>query len=65
MCIPHATNTKVSLGKGKRTHLPKKSVPFNKKLLEPDPDFIDERKQMNLLEEKTESFWHKIFSFNL
>lgn len=43
MCIPHAPTNTFKAEKREKKTKPKASVPFDKKLLEPDPDFKDER----------------------
>lgn len=58
MCMPHASSTFdiTVTSKEKKIH---KSIPFNEKLMKPDPDFIDERKPQN---EPKKSWLDKFFS---
>ena len=42
MCIPHAPNKSFS-AEHKERKKPKKHIEFDKKRMEPDPDFVDER----------------------
>jgi DNA topoisomerase VI subunit B len=44
MCMPHAP-AKIHRPGGwkKRPKTRKKSIPFNEKLMKPDPEFVDER----------------------
>lgn len=62
MCIPHSpTNTFKSEKRERYTKL-KSSTPFNKKLLEPDPDFTDERTHTYIPQDKPKSLLDKLFS---
>lgn len=63
MCIPHAPNNTFKSKKREKRVKPKVSKPFNKKLLEPDPDFKDERRHQYIPQEKTTSLLNKLFSF--
>ena len=42
MCMPHGSAQTVSSGFQKKERN-KKRIPFNEKLMKPDPDFVDER----------------------
>ncbi|WP_457594298.1 hypothetical protein [Hydrogenimonas sp.] len=42
MCIPHAPAKKRQPGI-RREKKERKHIPFNKKLMKPDPEFVDER----------------------
>lgn len=44
MCMPHAS-APLDTGSGRKEKKTHKSIPFNEKLMKPDPDFVDERKQ--------------------
>jgi len=63
MCIPHAPNNTFKADKRERKSKAKESTPFDKKLLEPDPDFIDERKDTYSPQDKTSTLLDKLFSF--
>jgi len=63
MCIPHAPNNTFKADRRERKSKLKGSVPFNKKLLEPDPDFIDERKGSYSPQAGSSTFLDKLFSF--
>ncbi|MDF1880156.1 hypothetical protein JHD50_02365 [Sulfurimonas sp. MAG313] len=63
MCIPHAPKQNFTAEKRQRHLTPKASTPFNKKLLEPDPDFKDERTHPYLAQDKHQSLLGKLFSF--
>jgi len=63
MCIPHAPNKTFKTDKRERKNKTKKSIPFNKKSLEPDLDFIDERKKNSLCKKKEKGLFYKLFSF--
>ena len=63
MCIPHAPSNTLKGQKRERHVNPKASVPFNKKLLEPDPDFKDERTYKYIPKKDSGSLLHKLFSF--
>lgn len=45
MCIPHFNNAPKQYSK-KEKNEPRKSIPFNKELMKPDPKFVDERKSV-------------------
>jgi len=62
MCIPHAPNKTFKADRRERAHKPKMAKPFNKKLLEPDPDFKDERKEVFNFVKKEQSLLDKLFS---
>ncbi len=42
MCMPHGSGTPLFLDRPERSR-PKRHIEFDKRRLEPDPDFIDER----------------------
>jgi len=63
MCIPHAPSKTFKADRRERHIKPKSSVPFNKKLLEPDPDFKDERTHLYIPHDKPMSLLNKLFSF--
>lgn len=63
MCIPHAQNNTFKADRREKRVKPKSSSPFNKKLLEPDPDFKDERTHPHISQEKGKSLLDKLFSF--
>ncbi len=42
MCMPHGSGAPLSLDTPERSR-PKRHIDFDKRRLEPDPDFIDER----------------------
>ncbi len=44
MCIPHYNNAPRQYEENKKRKKAHKSIPLNKELMKPDPDFIDERK---------------------
>lgn len=56
MCIPHAPTQIFKSKRREKKSKPKASVPFNKKLLEPDPDFKDERRHKYVVHDKPKSF---------
>ena len=62
MCIPHAPSNTFKAEKRERKTSPKASVPFNKKLLEADPDFTDERKGAYIPHEKDKSLLDELLS---
>jgi len=62
MCIPHAPNNTLKADRRKRKRIVKVSTPFNKKLLEPDVDFIDERKHTYIPHDKPKSLLSELFS---
>ena len=62
MCIPHATKKTFKADRRERHIKPKTSVPFNKKLLEPDPDFKDERSHQYIPQNKPKSLLNRLFS---
>jgi len=57
--MPHASPKHSSAEKREKT-VKKGLKPFNKELLKPDPDFIDERKHSYIPKEK-KSFLDKLF----
>ena len=61
MCIPHASSSSFSAEKKERKKS-KKYIEFDKKRLEPDPEFIDERTKTENDEEAT-SLFDEIKSF--
>ncbi|PHR57567.1 MAG: hypothetical protein COA44_05900 [Arcobacter sp.] len=66
MCIPHAPSKTFKSERREKheRHLkPKASIPFNKKLLKPDPDFKDERTHLYIPQDKPKSLLNKLFSF--
>jgi len=63
MCIPHASTNTFKADRRERHTKPKSSIPFNKKLLEPDPDFTDERAHIYIPGDKPKSLLDKLFSF--
>jgi len=62
MCIPHAPNNSFKSQRREKATKAKISVPFNKKLLEPDPDFKDERRHKSIAQDKPKSLLGKLFS---
>ena len=60
MCIPHAPHHAYKAEKREKKVKPK--IPFNKKLLEPDLDFIDERKDSFIPRDKARTLLDKLFS---
>jgi len=61
MCMPHSTKTFKSQRREKKVK-PKASAPFNKKLLEPDVDFKDERTHTYIPKAKNKSLLDEFFS---
>ena len=55
MCIPHAPSKRFKAKRRERKRRPKASAPFDKRLLKPDPDFTDERKEKAVPDEKPKS----------
>lgn len=62
MCIPHAPAHIFKAKKREKKLKPKASVPFNKKLLEPDPEFKDERTHKFVPHDKPKSLLGELFS---
>lgn len=62
MCVPHAPNKTFKAEKRERKTSPKASTPFNKKLLEADPDFTDERKDAYVPHKKDKSLLDELLS---
>ncbi len=56
MCIPQAP-AKKRQPRIRRKERTKKSIPFNKELMKPDPDFVDERITK---EPRQKSVWQRI-----
>lgn len=57
MCIPHFNNVPKQYAKKEKKEAPK-SIPFNERLMKPDPDFVDERKKII---EPQKSWLEKLF----
>lgn len=62
MCIPHVPNKTFKADRHERKRSTKASVPFNKKLLEPDPDFTDDRKEKTYSQDKPKSLLDELLS---
>lgn len=62
MCMPHGSAQTVSSGFQKKERN-KKSIPFNEKLMKPDPDFVDERVKTQSDTSKERGVLDTIFSF--
>ncbi|WP_353663060.1 hypothetical protein [Hydrogenimonas sp. SS33] len=62
MCIPHAPAKNYRQPSAKRSRgEQKRKIPFNKALMKPDPDFVDERIAPE--REGKKGFWKKITDF--
>ncbi len=62
MCIPHAPVKTFKSQRRSKAEKPKKSAPFDKKLLDPDPKFIDERKSHTVSRDVPESLLDNLLS---
>ena len=62
MCIPHGSTQTVSSTFQKRERH-KKSIPFNEKLMKPDPDFVDERIKVPQKQKHNSSLLSSIVDF--